>query len=308
MSTTTSTTAPTGFSMSPVTTPARILVRQRSNLGGSRFVGITGITDPADAQTCIRHFMEYTSHRSTLANTSIALGLLTSQNRLIGGECNNTRSLSIEGINDICCVQDSRVQYIVHLCTKSAANIGESLNTIRSACPNIHGVQLNTPFLQAGDLRAQVATVYGGKSAITSHTPLFLSIEPETLREWDWNPDAVTVHVSTFVYGESGRIDPCIDRVIIDPSEGKELVMDPEKILPILRAIHKEFPGLPLICSGGLSGKTVTTALGDIVDEIPCISTDAEGGLRTSQDCFDCNEATGYIQSTLQLFEDAPSN
>jgi hypothetical protein len=295
-------TAQTPTSM--IRTPSRNLISDPTNLLGTRFIGITGITDPGTARACVRTFKSYAAQKPALASTAIAFGFLTTLRTLTTGDYSGNRYLNAEGIFDACST-DPLAQNIVHLCAKTPENLNRSLTLIRNTCGDwINGVQLNVPHLKAADLRRETGLVYRGALAEgPRQTPLFLSLEPETLRQYDWNPILLARHVGTFIYDGGSRFAPCIDRVIIDPSEGKGKAMDPKKVLLVLRALRKEFPGLPLICSGGLSGRTVAALLVDIAEEMPDISTDAEGALR-DEDHFDLAEANGYIHSTIRLFED----
>lgn len=88
-----------------------------------------------------------------------------------------------------------------------------------------------------------------------------------------------------------------IDFVLLDMSMGKGKEMDPEGLLPLLRSIRRELPGLGLAVAGGL-GPDSMDLLAPIAKEFPDISIDAQGGLKPPDAPVD---ALGHLVATSPI-------
>ena len=99
--------------------------------------------------------------------------------------------------------------------------------------------------------------------------------------------------------------EPVINRVLLDQSMGKGVSMNPDYLLPFLRAISKRFPNLGLVVAGGLGPDTMDLVI-PIAREFPNVSVDAQGKLRPSgnwTDPVDWEMAKAYLNRALQVLE-----
>lgn len=85
-----------------------------------------------------------------------------------------------------------------------------------------------------------------------------------------------------------------VDYALLDMSMGKGQGLDPQGLLPFLRLIRRELPGLGLAVAGGL-GPDSMDALEPIAKEFPDISIDAQGRLKPANAKRD---ALGHLVST----------
>lgn len=77
-----------------------------------------------------------------------------------------------------------------------------------------------------------------------------------------------------------------IDRILLDKSMGRGKPMDPQVLLPFVRAVHEGLPELGIGVAGGLSADTMHL-MEPIWEEFPDVSIDAHGALRPSRDVKD---------------------
>lgn len=114
-----------------------------------------------------------------------------------------------------------------------------------------------------------------------------------------------------------GRLDEygdSIDYVLLDLSMGKGKGMDAEGLLPLLRLLRSELPGLGLAVAGGLGPESVEL-LEPIAREFPDISIDAQGRLKpegTPKDDYghyvstvsaDLRRANEYIKKSCSILD-----
>ncbi|MBI2064827.1 MAG: hypothetical protein HYT62_02095 [Candidatus Yanofskybacteria bacterium] len=100
---------------------------------------------------------------------------------------------------------------------------------------------------------------------------IILQIGQTALNEAGKDPQKVVELLDR--YGDS------IDFVLLDMSMGKGKNMESEGLLPLLRLIQKELPGLGLAVAGGL-GPDSMEPLEPVAKEFPGISIDAQGRLK----------------------------
>lgn len=112
------------------------------------------------------------------------------------------------------------------------------------------------------------------------------------------------------MYGDS------VDYVLLDLSMGKGKAMDSEGLLPMLRLIRQELPGLGLAVAGGL-GPDSMEVLEPIAREFPDISIDAQGRLKPADAPVDerghmvatvpadLERSNRYIQVSCALLDDS---
>ncbi len=105
--------------------------------------------------------------------------------------------------------------------------------------------------------------------------------------EADNDPDEIVKQLEK--YGDS------IDYALLDLSMGKGKAMESVGLLPILRKIRQELPGLGLAVAGGLGPESLDV-LEPIAREFPDISIDAQGRLKPADSPVD---ALGHMVSTI---------
>lgn len=116
---------------------------------------------------------------------------------------------------------------------------------------------------------------------------IILQVGPFAFKEVDNDPQKVVDRLRE--YGDS------IDFVLLDRSMGRGVGMESEGLLPLLRLIKKELPGLGLAIAGGL-GPDSMDLLEPIAKEFPGISIDAQGRLKPTGTGAD---SLGHMVSTV---------
>lgn len=95
-----------------------------------------------------------------------------------------------------------------------------------------------------------------------------------------------------------------VDYVLFDQSRGRGVPLRSDLLTPYLRAVQEAFPALGLVVGGGL-GPSSMHLLGELLQEFPDISWDAQGKLRPSGsylDPIDWTMAGAYLERSLGLF------
>ncbi|MEA3249610.1 MAG: hypothetical protein U9Q03_04630 [Patescibacteria group bacterium] len=98
-----------------------------------------------------------------------------------------------------------------------------------------------------------------------------------------------------------------VDCVLLDKSEGQGKPLNPDELLPFLRAIRTHIPDLSLAVAGGLGPDTLHF-VEPFFEEFPDISLDACGQLHQEKDQrkpLDPNRSELYIQRATQLCTEA---
>ena len=95
-----------------------------------------------------------------------------------------------------------------------------------------------------------------------------------------------------------------LDCVLLDKSHGKGVGMDAQGLLPFVTAIADRLPHLQIGVAGGLGPNTMDLVL-PIVYELPTVSIDAQGKLRSSGnalDPIDWEMAHEYLREAVTIF------
>ncbi len=116
---------------------------------------------------------------------------------------------------------------------------------------------------------------------------IVLQLGAEALKRANNDPETVVEMVDK--YGDS------VDYALLDMSMGKGKGLEAGGLLPMLRTLRRELPGLGLAVAGGLGPESVDL-LEPIVKEFPDISIDAQGRLKPPGSPVD---AYGHLVSTV---------
>lgn len=177
---------------------------------------------------------------------------------------------------------------VIHYCTDSErpSEIIQEMIGIRSKCQfRLHGFQLNMLWPDP------INTVEVFKN-LYPELQLILQIGKKAFS--NQSPETVAWRIAE--YAES------IDYILFDPSGGGGTSFKSSEVVPYLRAIKEKNPDIGLAIAGGLSNKNIATQLGEIVQEFPDISIDAEARLRDEHDFLSIEKATEYVRKSLWLF------
>jgi hypothetical protein len=137
---------------------------------------------------------------------------------------------------------------------------------------------------------------------------IILQVGRFAFKEADNDPQKIAERLRE--YGDS------IDFALLDLSMGKGKSMQSDELLPLLRLIQKELPGLGLAVAGGL-GPDSMDLLEPIAREVPGISIDAQGRLKPVDAAVDSlghkvsivpadlARANDYIQKSCAMLDKA---
>ena len=137
-------------------------------------------------------------------------------------------------------------------------------------------------------------------------TMIILQVGKFAIEKANSDPQEITKRLKE--YGSS------IDFVLLDLSMGKGVGMNAEVLLPLLRLIADEAPGLGLAVAGGLGPESVDI-LEPIAREFPDISIDAQGNLKhkdaprdsqghlVSTHPADVNRSREYIRKSCEILD-----
>lgn len=150
---------------------------------------------------------------------------------------------------------------------------------VRYGGKNLHAIQLDVTWPDVDEI----------DRFKTAHPDLkiILQLGKFAFEEADNDPQRVVDLLDQ--YGDS------IDYALVDMSMGKGKEMEAGGLLPILRLIQKELPGLGLATAGGLGPDSIDL-LEPIAREFPGISIDAQGRLKPTNAPVD---AAGHMISTV---------
>ncbi len=144
---------------------------------------------------------------------------------------------------------------------------------------NLHAIQLDVTWPNVDDIDRFKAT----------HPELKIILQLGKFAFQEAGNDSKKVVDLLDRYGDS------IDYALLDLSMGKGKAMESEGLLPMLRLLQSELPGLGLAVAGGLGPDSVDL-LEPIAREFPGISIDAQGRLKPANAPVD---ALGHMVSTV---------
>jgi hypothetical protein len=92
-----------------------------------------------------------------------------------------------------------------------------------------------------------------------------------------------------------------VDYILLDPSAGLGIALDPQWADEYLKVLQVADLGMGLGVAGGLSASTLGL-IAPLINDFPDLSIDAESLLRDKNDHLDIGQAKDYIGRALQLF------
>lgn len=152
--------------------------------------------------------------------------------------------------------------------------------------PHLSALQLDMTWPDAEEVR-WARDMFLGETDVAPE--IILQIGTTALKQVGNNPKELVRELWHYRY--------VVNRVLIDKSCGKGKPLDPKEHLSYLRAIRDCFPDMGLVDAGGLSATTMHL-MEPIWEELPDVSTDAQGGTRPSRsakDPVDWNMAKDYL-------------
>ncbi|MFA6042870.1 MAG: hypothetical protein WCV85_05905 [Patescibacteria group bacterium] len=155
---------------------------------------------------------------------------------------------------------------------------------------HIHALQLDMIWPEPGQIANAVHTS-------RKNVEVILQLGKYALDEAENDPQLVVRKLEDY--------EGVIHRVLLDKSMGQGKGMDAAGLLLFARAIKQAFPTLGIGAAGGL-GPSTLHLVKPLAEEIPNLSIDAQGQLRSSgsaQDPIVWEMAGSYLQQALQLLD-----
>ncbi|MFA5934370.1 MAG: hypothetical protein WC827_00570 [Candidatus Paceibacterota bacterium] len=202
-------------------------------------------------------------------------------------ECDGVREVfpSIEAVSGGF-IDDPDVLNTVHYADLYGPNKGQDIFAnlelvVKYGGENLHAIQIDVTWPNIEELKAFKVK--------HQQLAIILQVGRFALKEVDNDPQKVVERLRE--YGGS------IDFVLLDTSMGKGVGIESEGLLPLLRLIKKELPGLGLAVAGGLGpDQHSMDELEPIAKEFPGISIDAQGRVKHADAPKD---ALGHMISTI---------
>lgn len=237
------------------------------------YLGITGFTDAAQVREALA-LVPSTSRRLVM------VGVLASRRTCAGLPARNPRRLpAVDEIPGIF-LDHPLALNLVHYDTDEPATLGRQLVDLAARSgPNLHGFQING----IAPTRADLEEVRAARPGLRIVLQILLGLLASSPRE------AVRLAQDT-----AGLVDD----VLLDVSGGQGRPLDPQIVLPFLRALSDT--GLGLGVAGGLSAANLQS-LEPLLAEFPDLSFDAETGLRDEEDRLDLERVREYVEAGLRL-------
>ena len=247
------------------------------------YIGITGFMSPEEIRQFPRQYAALPGH-------ALMLGVLVSQKTMDGEPPGNPRRYPpLREIGEILLGARHFFPHpplsLVHFNSRTFDLVGQIARLLLRLGSVCNGVQLNVVWPQP-DVIAEL------RDTAPRHE-IVMQIGPVALENVEYDPEAVARRVAEWYEGK-------IDAVLVDLSGGRGLPFDLERGAPIVRALRRACPTLPIGVAGGLCAETLP-ALAPLLDEFPDLSLDAEGRLRDDQDNLDLVKSVAYLDEAARL-------
>lgn len=179
-----------------------------------------------------------------------------------------------------------RALNLIHYNTKELDTLGDQLIAMTEfGGRNLHGFQLNIAWPSP--------TVLVSYRKTRPMKQLVLQIGGHAFEMVNHSPEKLASKVAEY--------NGLVEYVLLDPSGGYGKPFDPKRTHEYLEALRAENLDIGLGIAGGLSPTTLNL-VEPIVKELPELSIDAEGRLRTLEDHLDLNLASEYLIKALSMF------
>lgn len=244
------------------------------------YIGITGFVNPHEVAVVL-DCMPRESHRLLM------IGVLASSRTLKGQQSRWPNRYP--GVSDIAAIfpQHLLALNLVHYNTGEPDTLCQQLVELtRLSGPDLHGYQLNIPWPPVTELN-EYRKQFPEMKMVLQISQTSLQIVDSSAR------DLVDKLAQEYV--------GLVDYMLLDPSAGYGIPLDPSWAAEYLTSIQEADLGMGLGVAGGLSPSSLDLVQ-PLVNDFPDLSIDAESLLRDEDDCLDTGNARDYINKALQLF------
>lgn len=243
------------------------------------YIGITGFMEQWEVGNILKIFTEEFSRK-------LMIGVLVSWKTLAGQK--NKYPKRYPRIERVAYLfpDSSKVVNLIHYNAKKSENLNTQLFLLTNiGGKNLHGFQLNMVWPEISELKKYLER-YGDMRIV-------LQINNRAFEMIGNSPHALAKKVSDY--------EGFITDILLDLSEGKGKLTEPEDFRGYLRAIKDKCPNIGLGIAGGLAPDTVLS-VSSLLNEFPDLNIDAEGRLRDENDDLDIWPSTLYITEALRMF------
>lgn len=174
---------------------------------------------------------------------------------------------------------------IIHFASKEYESLATNLEQLSFLSgPHLHGFQLNMtwpPASQIGEFR-------------DAHPDLLFVLQLNANAFESVNHDPVALAKQLDAYRET------IDGVLIDPSEGLGIAINPNTAISYITAMRDAQLPFNIGVAGGLHGENLQCIV-PIRYHYPELSIDAESGLRNGEDRLSIKKAAQYLRTAVDI-------
>ena len=244
------------------------------------YIGITGFTTAEQVQLVFQGFQPPIERK-------FMVGVLMGDKTLRGIPTKwDTRRPSppnIAGIFSDC----TDLLNIIHFRSDSEGDalVQELVEVTLFGGPNLHGLQLNMTW-PASDVIEQYRSQF-------PQSQIVLQIGRKSFEEVQQSPAALVRRLEEY-HG-------LINYVLLDKSEGLGKVLNTQDLISFVEELYRSDGGTGIVIAGGLSADNLHR-IESMVTKFPCLSIDAEGQLRTSEDTLDIERCRSYLVRSLEIF------
>jgi hypothetical protein len=122
---------------------------------------------------------------------------------------------------------------------------------------------------------------------------MVLQIGNRAVEEAGGSPNGVVAKLRDYIH--------VVDGILLDPSGGLGIPLDPEGARPFLTAIAEQGWELELGVAGGLGPNTLHL-VEPLIGQFPKLNIDAQGCLRNERNELDSDAVRTYLSNALSLF------
>ncbi len=265
------------------------------------YIGVTGITQVKEAKTIAQAFITegLTSHDSTHKGM---VGLLASQRTLSSRATSGERYPNIPLVREIFTVTQGITFNTLHYTTSTPDDLSRQTDLLIGrtglyADRLCDGIQLNLAWPPPQEI-ARIRDSFPNLKVI-------LQLGPRVLSEK--TPEAIAEGLSAY--------EELIDYALIDPSGGRGMIFETNRVTPIHNQIRDAFPSLPVVFAGGFDAKNIRTRLWLLFQAVGSsnFGVDAEQGIRIQKQgqpetTISLTKTTRYIHHATIFFKNQPQD
>ncbi len=250
------------------------------------YIGITGISSYNEAQETLKIYNKFKFNSNT--KHILMIGCSLTNKTLEGNSLLNKRYPDFSEIKSIFRLIKNNALTMIHYETTDGEKLSEQVFKIfkdlydNNIC---RALQLNVSEPNFNEVKK-----------IKEKLPLLkivFQLRPEIIKKYS---DEEIINLIK-LYENS------LSYILIDPSCGKGLELNPIESLKFYNLLHINFPNLNLGFAGGLNSDNIKNTIGIIISNLnhSNFSIDAESGLRNKKDELDITKIEKYIQSISNI-------